>query len=72
MNRLKQRLISGWNFSRLLFVGMGGYITIDSIITGGWFGLLPGIYFLASGLFAFGCMAGSCAIPPDRIKPTKQ
>ncbi|OQB58774.1 MAG: hypothetical protein BWX95_02707 [Bacteroidetes bacterium ADurb.Bin141] len=57
---MKQRLLTGWNVQRVLYVLIGGAIVIQSVVNREWIGVLPGGYFAAMGLFAFGCASGNC------------
>jgi murein endopeptidase len=60
---MKERILTNWTFTRVLFLVMGSYIVVQSVITEQWFGLAIGGYFASMGLFAFGCAAGNCAVP---------
>lgn len=62
MKNLKQRVLTNWNFSRFLYVGLGSAFIINSIMTEQWFGVVFGAYFAAMGLFAFGCASGNCYV----------
>ncbi|MBL0913392.1 MAG: hypothetical protein IBJ09_13570 [Bacteroidia bacterium] len=62
-----QRIRSGWNSVRILYLLAGLAITVQAIWTAEWFGLLPGLYFMSMGLFAFGCASGNCALPQNRM-----
>ena len=57
---MKERLLTGWTFQRVLFLLSGSFILIQSIIDRQWFGIIFGIYFASMGLFALGCAAGNC------------
>ncbi|MBS1764091.1 MAG: hypothetical protein JSS90_03875 [Bacteroidetes bacterium] len=57
---MKERLFTGWNIQRAIYVLLGGTIIIQSAMQHEWFGLLIGGYFASMGLFAFGCAAGNC------------
>ena len=54
------RLTSGWNFRRILYVAMGAIIMTQAIGDKQWFGVFFGAYFASMGLFAFGCAGGNC------------
>ena len=56
---MRERLLTGWTFQRVLFLVSGSFILIQSIIARQWFGIIFGIYFASMGLFALGC-AGNC------------
>jgi hypothetical protein len=57
---MKQRILAGWNYIRVIYVLLGSFIIIQSVADGQWLGILFGGYFAAMGLFAFGCAAGNC------------
>jgi len=57
---MKERLLTGWSFQRVLFLVIGSFILIQSINDGQWFGIIFGLYFASMGLFAIGCAAGNC------------
>lgn len=54
------RLTTGWNFRRILYVAMGALIVSQAIADKQWFGVFFGAYFASMGLFAFGCAGGQC------------
>jgi len=60
MENFKQRILTGWTFTRVLYVTMGGLFIAQSTYSQQWFGIIFGAYFAAMGLFAFGCAAGNC------------
>jgi hypothetical protein len=62
---MKNRLLTNWTFTRVLYLTMGVLVGIQSIYNQQWFGLAFGAYFASMGLFAFGCAAGNCAITPS-------
>ncbi|MDZ4758548.1 MAG: hypothetical protein SGJ10_10510 [Bacteroidota bacterium] len=57
---MKERILKGWTFTRVLYVVLGSAVIINSIINHQWFGVLLGGYFASMGIFAFGCAAGNC------------
>jgi hypothetical protein len=57
---MKERILTGWNFLRVIYVAIGMLIIIQSIMQHEWLGLLPGGYFAFMGIFAFGCASGNC------------
>lgn len=57
---MKQRILTGWTFMRVLYTVMGVLIIIQSVLHQQWFGVLFGGYFASMGVFAFGCAAGNC------------
>lgn len=60
MENLKKRILTGWTFTRVLYVGLGTTVIISSAMSQQWFGVLFGAYFASMGLFSFGCAAGAC------------
>lgn len=59
---MKQRILSGWTLTRVLYLAMGIYIVVQSVLEQQWIGILLGGYFASMGLFAFGCAAGNCGV----------
>jgi len=53
-------MITGWTFIRFMYLLLGGFIVIQSIMDHQWLGMFIGAYFGAMGLFGFGCAAGNC------------
>lgn len=57
---MKERILNGWNLQRAIYVVLGGYMIVQSIMEKQWIGALLGGYFVSMGVFAFGCAAGNC------------
>lgn len=57
---MKERILTGWTFTRVFYLVAGIFLIVHSINDGQWFGILFGGYFTAMGLFAFGCASGTC------------
>ena len=60
---MKQRLLTGWNVQRVLYVLIGGTIVIQSVINREWIGVLPGGYWpwaVCAGCASRNCYGGSC------------
>ena len=57
---MKNRILTGWNVQRVLFLLMGSAIIVQSASSEQWSGLLFGGYIASMGLFAFGCAGGNC------------
>ena len=57
---IKQRLLSGWNFSRIIYLIMGILMVIQSIMMHEYLMTAMGLYFSAMGLLGFGCASGNC------------
>lgn len=67
---MKYRILTGWNWRRILFLGMGTLIIIQSVLYHEWLSVLIGLYFASMGLFSFGCASGACytGIPTNRVE----
>ena len=63
---MKQRILKGWTFWRLLYLVMGLIVIVESVSSHQWPGLFFGAYFAAMAIFSFGCAAGACYAPPHR------
>ena len=59
---MKERILTGWTLTRVLYLVMGTYIVVQSVLDQQWIGILLGGYFASMGLFAFGCAAGNCGV----------
>ena len=59
---MKERILTGWTLTRVLYLVMGSYIVLQSVLDQQWIGILLGGYFASMGLFAFGCAAGNCGV----------
>jgi presenilin-like A22 family membrane protease len=66
---MKERILSGWTFVRVLYVVIGSFVIVHSIIEKQWAGVAVGAYFAAMGLFAFGCAAGNCFVGNSAAEP---
>ncbi len=69
---MKQRILTGWTFTRALYLGLGLMVIINSVMIQQWFGVLFGAYFASMGLFAFGCAGGSCFRANYTTEPIQQ
>jgi hypothetical protein len=61
---MKERLLTGWNFMRVLYLIAGIMMLVQSVADRQWLLALIGLYFAGMGLFAVGCAGGSCYAPP--------
>lgn len=57
---MKERILTNWTFTRALYLIMGLFVMIQSVMGQQWFGVAFGSYIAAMGLFAFGCASGNC------------
>jgi hypothetical protein len=72
---MKERILTGWTFTRALYGIMGVTIIFQSWIHHEWLGVLFGGYFASMGIFAFGCAAGNCIggnYPVETMQNTKE
>lgn len=73
---MKERILTGWTFTRVLYLIIGSFIIIQSALEKQWAGVVFGGYFAAMGLFALGCAAGNyfgcncSAEPPQKSNTT--
>ena len=58
---MKQRILSGWNFVRALWLVMGIGIGIQAVTERNYLMLFPSLYFVFAAIANVGCCAGSCA-----------
>jgi len=59
---MKNRLLSGWNVRRVIYLVMGIMILVQAWQESQWMLSVFGGYFAAMGLFALGCAGSNCAI----------
>ena len=59
---MKERILTNWTLTRVLYLVMGTYIIVQSVLEQQRIGILLGGYFASMGLFAFGCAAGNCGV----------
>jgi len=57
---MKKRILTGWNLARILYLLLGTFVMVQSVIQQHWLGVAIGSYFAAMGIFRFGCAAGNC------------
>lgn len=57
---MKKRILTGWSVRRVLYLILGVIVVVQGIMDKEWIWLLPGLYFTAMGVFAFGCASGNC------------
>ena len=60
-NNMKERILSNWTFRRILFVGVGLFVVVNSFLQKENVGIFMGLYLLSMGVFSFGC-ANNCGI----------
>ncbi len=57
---MKERILTGWNFQRALFLIIGITVIAQTISTKDWWAVVFGGYFAAMGIFRIGCASGAC------------
>lgn len=61
MEQIKQRLTTNWTLTRGIYLALGLYVIISSLMGDQqWLSLLLGVYVASMGLFSFGCASGAC------------
>ncbi len=63
---MKERILTGWNYRRVIYVLLGGFLMVQSVIDEQWIMVAFGGYFAAMGIFSFGCAGGNCAVGPTQ------
>ena len=66
MRTLFARISLPWSLMRILNLVLGITIAGLAIHDKLWIGVLIGAYFVASGLFAWGCAGGNCTVPVNK------
>lgn len=56
------KFLKNWNVRRSIYMLVGIFIIVQSVLVSQWFGLIFGGYFTAMGLFGFGCASGNCSV----------
>lgn len=64
-------LLRDWNFSRIFYIVAGIWAVAQSIMDRAWLLLPFGLYFVAMGIFKFGCASGSCEVPISSRQETE-
>ena len=61
---MKNAIFSNWNFGRVLRLGLGIFIMVQSVIVKDWTMGIIGAMFTAMPVFNIGCCgSGGCAVP---------
>jgi hypothetical protein len=59
---MKERILTNWNWIRVMYLLTGVFMTVQALTSQQWLIALAGTYFASMGLFGFGCASGGCAI----------
>ena len=65
---MKERILTGWNFQRIVFLIIGIAIITQATMDKAWMGLFLGGYVTSMAVFAFGCASGNCNVPKSNTK----
>ncbi len=68
---MKNRILTNWTVRRVLYIAIGVYVIVQSIIDKQWLLIALGGYFAAMGLLAIGCAAGNCAVETNQNSKIK-
>lgn len=66
---MKQRILTGWNFVRVLYLLMGITLIIQSIMAHQYGMAFLGAYVAGLSILGLGCMGGHCNVQPSQAKP---
>jgi len=66
---MKERLLTNWTFSRVIYLAMGILIIVQAVMAGQFFGIFLGGYLSIMGLFAIGCASGNCFSGNCQVDP---
>ena len=66
---MKQRILTGWNFVRVLYLLMGITLIIQSIMAHQYGMALLGVYVAGLSVLGLGCMGGHCNVQPKQAIP---
>jgi hypothetical protein len=58
---MKERILSRWNFVRILWLVMGIGISVQAVTERNFLMLVPALYFVFASVANVGCFAGNCA-----------
>ena len=69
---LLKRFFLPWTITRFMFLFLGTTVFAQAAIDGLWIGIVFGFYFIATGLFAWGCAGGNCHVPTPTNTQSKE
>ncbi len=69
---MRSRILTGWNFVRILWLFMGLGITGQAVNERNFLMLIPALYFVFAAIANVGCFAGSCATNLSEKKQKRQ
>ena len=59
-----QRVVSNWNVMRIIRLGLGILVIVQSIQFKEYWFVLMGLLLAGLALFDLGCASGACGMPP--------
>lgn len=59
-----QRVVSNWNLMRIIRLGLGIMVIVQSIQFKEYWFVLIGLLLAGLALFDMGCASGACGVPP--------
>lgn len=60
MTPLLNRIITGWTWKRMVFLGVGIWIITQSALNGEWVGVILGAWPAIMGVFGVACAGSNC------------
>ncbi|GGP03863.1 hypothetical protein GCM10010992_13890 [Cloacibacterium rupense] len=60
-----------WNIRRTIYLIGGIWAIFQSVMDRMWMLIPFGMYFVAMGIFKFGCASGSCEVPMSSSQETE-
>lgn len=67
-----KNFLTDWNFRRILYLVGGVWMVAQSIMDHQWILVPFGLYFVAMGIFKFGCASGNCEVPYAKFKESEK
>ncbi|MFC6269096.1 hypothetical protein [Frigoriflavimonas asaccharolytica] len=63
-----KNIVTNWNIKRFIYLLVGIFFIVSSIIDQFWIVTIIGIYAVSMAVFGFGCAAGNCTLEPKKNK----
>ncbi|WP_027375915.1 hypothetical protein [Kaistella palustris] len=58
-----EKFIKNWNLRRIIYLVGGIFFVLIAVNDRTWWLIPFGLYFVAMGIFRFGCASGNCEVP---------
>lgn len=65
-----QQVVSNWNLMRIIRLGLGIMVIVQSIQFKEYWFVLIGILLAGLAIFNMGCASGACGVPPIQNRST--